>query len=185
VLRFFEKWKNQLYRVLDLLLLALTYSPAARTYYTVLSNFLFCLSPVLLVGKSRIGRRLGVCVSHVWSVEDFVEFSLRRSLCFECVLVFFGPETERLDISLFGYYLRLHMYCCGILFISESTFTSLYFFHPLLSFQLPIIVFCCLDFQKNRNFVGKFKMREKRTSMNWRPQNPRKISPQNHITKRT
>lgn len=61
---FFRKMENQLYRVLDLLLFALTYSPAARTilHYTILSNFLFCLS--LFSGRRVKSRRraLSVCM---------------------------------------------------------------------------------------------------------------------------
>jgi hypothetical protein len=89
--------------------LSLTLPPRAQ-YYTILSNFLFCLSSVLLVGEW--------CV-YVCMVEAFISLLSLRSLSCVCVSCAFGPEREHLSIwgcIVVGFYL-----------FPIRTFMSLYF----------------------------------------------------------
>lgn len=99
---FFEKWENQLYRVLladCCCSLSLTLPPRAQ-YYTVLSNFLFCLS--------LASARSFVCVlmqhSYIWS-------KILLSFPFSTVYIdsLFGPERETGDDSLGFCTTRLHV----------------------------------------------------------------------------
>lgn len=99
---FFEKWENQLYRVLladCCCSLSLTLPPRAQ-YYTVLSNFLFCLSLASAI--------VGVCAhaTFIHMVEDFIKFPF-----FYCVYRFavWSRERETGDGSLGFCTTRIHV----------------------------------------------------------------------------
>lgn len=195
----FEKWENQLYRVLDLLLFALTYSPAARTiqHYTILSNFLSVFPAVCFLwsaserASERILARVYVCAqlhaTFIHMVEDFIKFPF----FFSAVVVFVSLvcavwSRETLDIVLSRSEI-CNGYVCwmivGFYFRIGQPFNTLFF----MTYSTPcsFVLQWLLNENQKIEFFGKTReTKKKETSMKRRPLNPREISPLNLISRR-